>query len=248
MTRDPTASKDSHEAAERVRREEMELLRSKLKSIRQQEDRLLARNREADRREAELQAQKEVLEEREALLLGKEKFVQDGQAEVKKQQQEVDKLNQQLKQKLKEVEDRAAWLAEQKQVLQARQDQLQTLSKAIENSSESSTCAGAQENEGAVRSSKEHMAQKYREALEQKRRAMNVNRPYLGASRVGALAAGAAQAGLNAGLSLSEVSEGLKKVCVPRVCDAVVLREVAVSWSQLLQQTAPSVVGHRAAD
>ena len=37
-----------------------------------------ARNREADRREAELKAQQQVLEEREALLLGREKFLQDG--------------------------------------------------------------------------------------------------------------------------------------------------------------------------
>jgi len=80
-TRDPSAKKDAHEMLEKVRRDEMQMLKGKLKLIRQQEERLQERNREADRREAQLKAQEEVLEEREARLLGQEKFVQDGQAE-----------------------------------------------------------------------------------------------------------------------------------------------------------------------
>ena len=40
LTRDPSSKRDAHEMLERVRREEAELLKSKLKTIREQEDRL----------------------------------------------------------------------------------------------------------------------------------------------------------------------------------------------------------------
>ena len=40
LTRDPSSKRDAHEMLERVRREEAELLKNKLKTIREQEDRL----------------------------------------------------------------------------------------------------------------------------------------------------------------------------------------------------------------
>ena len=238
QTRDPSAKKDAHEMLEKVRRDEMQMLKGKLKLIRQQEERLQERNREADRREAQLKAQEEVLEEREARLLGQEKFVQDGQAEVKLQRAQVEKmtaqlqgklkeveerearllgqekfvqdgqaevklqraqvekLTAQLQGKLKEVEERAKWLADQQLVLAAREEQLQKLSQAKDlvaqgDAASSGLTAGVSKDETGARSSKERMAQVYRESLEHKRRAMNLSVPY--ASKM--LAAGAPGAG-----------------------------------------------------
>lgn len=194
-TRDPSAKKDAHEMLEKVRRDEMQMLKGKLKLIRQQEERLQERNREADRREAQLKAQEEVLEEREARLLGQEKFVQDGQAEVKLQRAQVEKMTAQLQGKLKEVEERAKWLADQQLVLAAREEQLQKLSQAKEldarDPASSGLSTGASKDETGARSSKERMAQIYRESLEHKRRAMNLSVPY--ASKM--LTAGAPGAG-----------------------------------------------------
>jgi hypothetical protein len=195
-TRDPSAKKDAHEMLEKVRRDEMQMLKGKLKLIRQQEERLQERNREADRREAQLKAQEEVLEEREARLLGQEKFVQDGQAEVKLQRAQVEKMTAQLQGKLKEVEERAKWLADQQLVLAAREEQLQKLSQAKDlvaqgDAASSGLTAGVSKDETGARSSKERMAQVYRESLEHKRRAMNLSVPY--ASKM--LAAGAPGAG-----------------------------------------------------
>ena len=175
MAKDPAAKRDAHDAVERVRREEMELLKGKFKALRQQEDRLLARNREADRREAQLAAQREVLEEREALLLAKEHNVQDMQAEVKTQQLDVERMGKQLQLRLKEVEERAAYLAEQKAALETRADQLRRLEKEIEvlpDGGGATTATG----ESSVRSSKERMAQMYRDSLEQQRAAMRLSR------------------------------------------------------------------------
>ena len=195
-TRDPSAKKDAHEMLEKVRRDEMQMLKGKLKLIRQQEERLQERNREADRREAQLKAQEEVLEEREARLLGQEKFVQDGQAEVKLQRAQVEKMTAQLQGKLKEVEERAKWLADQQLVLAAREEQLQKLSQAKDlvaqgDAASSGLTAGVSKDETGARSSKERMAQIYRESLEHKRRAMNLSVPY--ASKM--LTAGAPGAG-----------------------------------------------------
>jgi len=179
---------------EKVRRDEMEMLKGKLKLIRQQEARLQERNREADRREAQIKAQQEVLEEREARLLGQEKFIQDGQAEVKVQRAQVEKMTAQLQGKLKEVEERARWLADQQQVLAAREEQLRKLSQATDLGDPAgsilSTGASKDETEAAG-SSKERMAQVYREALEHKRRAMNLSVPYT-SQMLAARAAGAA--------------------------------------------------------
>ena len=175
MAKDPAAKRDAHDAVERVRREEMELLKGKFKALRQQEDRLLARNREADRREAQLAAQREVLEEREALLLAKEHNVQDMQAEVKTQQLDVERMGKQLQLRLKEVEERAAYLAEQKAALETRADQLRRLEKEIEVLPDGGGAAAAT-GESSVRSSKERMAQMYRDSLEQQRAAMRLSR------------------------------------------------------------------------
>ncbi|KAJ1490670.1 hypothetical protein T484DRAFT_3296443 [Baffinella frigidus] len=142
---------------ETARRAELDHVRKKLASIREAEERLQARNKDADRKEAHLKAQEALLKQRDEQVDNKEEERSALSEDLLAREKQVLALTKELQEKIKEVETRAEWLKSQRLVIQQREEALaaqeQRLGALQERNAHSTSGAASLATSGAPGSS-----------------------------------------------------------------------------------------------